>query len=93
MSGIPRFQAGIPDESQCATCGQTLSEPFGWCSNCRLAYCEACGRSHYCQPTCQAAGCLAGFCLRTVDAGLLSTKWRHPESVRKPAADQVNTVP
>ena len=93
MSGIPRFQAGIPDEPQCATCGQTLSEPFGWCSNCRLAYCEACGRSHYCQPTCQAAGCLAGFCVRAVVDGRLSTEWKRPESVRKPAADQVNTVP
>lgn len=74
--GIERAKAGIPDRVRCDVCGIDLAEPFGWCSNCAKAFCDACGRRHYCKPTCAAAGCIAGLCVRSVDNGRLSTTWR-----------------
>ena len=75
---MDRAIAGIPDNPICAGCGIALSEPFGWCSNCRAAFCAACGRKHFCKPTCQAAGCIAGLCVRQVKDGRLSLEWRKP---------------
>jgi hypothetical protein len=74
---INRQRAGIPDNPICVTCGVVLTEPFGWCSNCTLAFCDACGGQHFCLPTCQAAGCIVGFCVRRVEGGLLG-EWRRP---------------
>ena len=75
---MDRSAAGIPDSPTCASCGIALREPFGWCSNCRAAFCDACGRKHFCLPTCQAAGCIAGLCIRQVSDGRLSLEWREP---------------
>jgi hypothetical protein len=75
---MERVEAGIPDNPTCAGCGAALVEPFGWCSNCAAAYCDACAAVHFCLPSCQAAGCLAGFCVRRVEAGKLSLQWRTP---------------
>jgi hypothetical protein len=66
---------GYLEATNCAVCSVSLPEPFGWCENCRAAYCLACARQHFCLPTCQAAGCLAGLCVRLVRDGELSTSW------------------
>jgi hypothetical protein len=72
-----RVEAGIPDQVTCADCVRDLQEPFGWCSNCRAAYCLDCGEGHYCLPVCKARGCLAGFCIRTVSDGEIGP-WKVP---------------
>jgi hypothetical protein len=68
----------LPTDPVCAGCGTALSEPYGYCSNCRAAFCFACERAHYCQPGCAAAGCLAGLCVRQVKEGVLSSTWGLP---------------
>jgi len=73
-----RVLAGIPEVVHCATCGRVLSEPFGWCSQCRAAYCLECGRQHFCHETCQANGCHAGLCVRLVRNGELAATWGLP---------------
>jgi hypothetical protein len=75
---MDRREAGIPDLPICAGCGAALAEPFAWCSNCAVAFCDACARRHYCLPTCQAAGCIAGLCVRKVSNGQLSNQWPKP---------------
>jgi hypothetical protein len=77
-TGIERRSAGIPDAAVCAACGHALQEPFGWCSNCRAAYCQVCRLDHYCHEGCREAGCFAGLCVRTVDGGRLSNRWESP---------------
>jgi hypothetical protein len=61
--------------TECAVCSVLLPEPFGWCGNCRAAYCLTCAREHLCLPSCRAAGCLPGLCVRLVKDGELSTVW------------------
>ncbi|HET7056052.1 MAG TPA: hypothetical protein VFI12_06290 [Thermomicrobiales bacterium] len=78
---MDRSAAGIPDDPICAGCGVALNEPFGWCSNCSAAFCDACAATHFCLPTCQAAGCIAGLCVRRVSDGHLSLEWRKPGTV------------
>ena len=78
VRGIDRNEAGIPDEPCCASCGVKLGEPFGWCSNCREAFCANCGREHYCNEHCRTAGCFAGLCVRSVADGVLSPIWKRP---------------
>ena len=63
----------------CADCGVELAEPFGYCTNCRAAYCLTCGREHFCLPSCPAAGCRAGLCVRLVSGGVLAERWGLPE--------------
>jgi hypothetical protein len=75
---ISRSKAGIPEAPLCASCGLALQEPFGWCSNCAAAYCLDCGRSHFCKDTCEAAGCIAGLCVRRVADGRLTLRWSSP---------------
>jgi hypothetical protein len=75
-----RGPARIPEHPQCAICTIALSEPFGWCSNCSAAYCFACGRNHFCMESCLTSGCLAGFCVRVVNKGVLAATWGLPES-------------
>ena len=70
----------LPREPVCAECGSALTEPYGYCSNCRIALCFDCGRGHYCTSTCAASGCLVGLCVRQVRGGVLSTTWGLPES-------------
>lgn len=77
-TGQPRAAAQIPADATCASCGQALSEPFGWCSSCREAYCIACGRHHFCTVTCEQHGCHAGLCVRLVSGGRLSADWGLP---------------
>src|SRR5262245_35257190 len=48
QTGIDRRAAGIPEGPNCAGCGVELDEPFGWCSNCRAAFCANCGDQHFC---------------------------------------------
>lgn len=61
--------SGSSDAPACAACAQELQEPYGWCENCREAFCAACGPAHFCMPTCRAAGCHAGLCVRLVRNG------------------------
>jgi hypothetical protein len=62
--------------AQCAICGQELHEPFGWCENCRATLCPTCGAEHFCMPTCRAAGCHAGLCVRLVrDGAVAPNSW------------------
>jgi hypothetical protein len=82
LMGIDRRAAGIPDAPRCADCGVGLEEPFGWCSNCRAAFCAACGDQHFCMERCKAAGCIAGLCVRDVNDGVLSLEWKRPGSPR-----------
>ena len=70
----------LPREPVCAGCGAALSEPYGWCSGCRAAYCFPCGRRHFCTPACPANGCIAGLCVRLVENGTLSASWGLPDS-------------
>jgi hypothetical protein len=77
-----RPATGYLAATDCAVCGDALPEPFGWCENCRAAYCLACARGHFCRPTCQAAGCLAGLCVRLISNGELSTTWGVPEDLQ-----------
>jgi hypothetical protein len=77
--GTDRRVAGIPENPVCANCGVTLDEPFGWCSMCVAAYCQECRRAHYCHEGCQASGCIAGLCVRTVENGVLGG-WRKVDS-------------
>jgi hypothetical protein len=69
----------LPDASVCDGCGIALAEPYGWCFNCRAAYCLPCGRRHYCTPACPANGCIAGLCVRLVEGGVLSETWGLPD--------------
>lgn len=69
----------LPSAPDCAVCGTSLGEPFGWCGGCREAYCVPCGRAHYCTPSCPDNGCLAGLCVREVAGGRLSERWGLPE--------------
>ena len=78
IQGTPRERAGIPDRPRCSACAAALSEPFGWCSTCRAAYCLTCGRRHFCTPGCPANGCIAGLCVRLVHGGLLADEWGLP---------------
>ena len=60
----------------CSVCTRNLQEPFGWCANCRAAFCAECGAAHYCMPTCRAAGCHAGLCVRLVrDGAVVPNSW------------------
>jgi hypothetical protein len=70
----------LPESPICAECGLALTEPYGWCSNCRAAYCFPCGRQHFCTPSCPANGCMAGLCVREVKGGVLSPAWGLPPS-------------
>jgi hypothetical protein len=74
-----RTEIELPTEPVCAGCDVALAEPYGYCSNCRVAYCFACGRGHYCTAGCAAAGCLAGLCVREVRGGVLSSTWGLPK--------------
>ena len=76
--GLP-VAPDLPDVAECAACGAPLAERYGWCGNCRAAYCFPCGRSHYCTPSCPANGCHAGLCVREVRAGVLSHRWGLPD--------------
>jgi hypothetical protein len=67
--------------TNCAVCGVVLPKPFGWCGNCREAYCLDCARQHFCLPTCQASGCFAGLCVRLVSNGELSATWGIPDDL------------
>lgn len=69
----------IPADPVCTDCGTALVEPFGWCGNCRAAYCFGCGRSHFCSPGCPVNGCLAGLCVRAVEDGRISERWGLPD--------------
>jgi hypothetical protein len=68
----------LPEDPCCETCGIALAEPYGWCTNCRAAYCLSCGRRHFCTPACPANGCLAGLCVRMVEHGVLAETWGLP---------------
>ena len=74
-----RREPELPVDPACAGCGARLAEPYGWCGNCRAAYCVPCGRSHYCLPSCRQQGCHAGLCARLVSGGVLATTWGLPD--------------
>ena len=74
-----RRESDLPTDPVCADCGASLTEPYGYCSNCLAAFCFACGRRHYCLPRCPQAGCRAGLCVRVVAGGVLSNTWGLPE--------------
>jgi len=66
----------LPRHPVCTGCAVPLAEPYGWCANCRAAYCPACGAGHYCTATCPTAGCHAGLCVRLVrDGQVLRDSW------------------
>ena len=75
---VSRNVAVLSESSACAVCGVALAEPFGWCGNCRAAYCLPCGRGHYCTSACPANGCHAGLCVRLVKDGVLAGTWGLP---------------
>lgn len=62
----------------CGACGAAVGDRFGWCAGCRLALCFACGRRHFCRPSCPESGCIAGLCVREVRGGVLSERWGLP---------------
>jgi len=64
--------------THCAACHDSLAESHGWCGNCRVALCLACGRDHFCTAACPSRGCLAGLCVREVRDGVLSERWGLP---------------
>ncbi len=71
-----REDPGLPADPVCAGCRLPLTEPYGWCANCREAFCPDCGHAHYCMPTCPSAGCHPGLCVRLVRAGaILPNSW------------------
>jgi hypothetical protein len=72
----PRHE--IPVAPECVECKMGLEHVFGWCAGCRQAFCFPCGRRHFCHPTCEGNGCLAGYCVREVRDGLLSPRWGLP---------------
>jgi hypothetical protein len=74
-----RHRPDLPADPVCAGCGVALAEPFGYCGNCRAAYCLACGRGHFCLPSCPASGCKAGLCVRLVSGGVLAETWGLPK--------------
>lgn len=65
----------------CRDCGAALTEPFGWCSTCRAAYCLECGRAHFCMPSCAGTGCHAGLCVRLFSGGVLAEAWGLPSDI------------
>jgi hypothetical protein len=77
---LRRREIELPTQPVCAGCNAALTEPYGYCSNCRVAFCFACGRGHYCLPGCAESGCLAGLCVRQVKDGVLSSTWGLPAS-------------
>ena len=76
--GSDRGELELPEDPVCHGCGLSLSEPYGYCGTCRAAFCFACGRRHYCLPSCRAAGCRAGLCVRVVAGGVLAKTWGLP---------------
>ena len=68
----------LPEDPVCADCGRPLTEPYGYCGNCRATYCFACGRAHYCTPSCPELGCRPGLCVRLVSGGVLAKTWGLP---------------
>jgi hypothetical protein len=68
----------IPVSPFCVDCGVILKEPFGWCSRCKAAFCFPCGHRHFCTLQCPRNGCHAGYCVREVRAGVLSSTWGLP---------------
>jgi hypothetical protein len=82
-----RWRRPEPPQSvaACASCGVAIADRFGWCGGCRLAVCFACGRRHFCRPSCQVNGCIAGLCVREVRDGALSDRWGLPPD--DPAGD------
>jgi hypothetical protein len=69
----------LPLRPTCAGCGLALGDRYGWCGNCRAAYCFACGRAHFCTAGCPTNGCLAGLCVRAVEDRRLSERWGLPD--------------
>ena len=61
----------FPNQTDCAACGDTIEQPYGYCSNCDAFYCATCAAGHYCTPSCAANGCFAGLCVRVVRDGKL----------------------
>ncbi|HEU0115575.1 MAG TPA: hypothetical protein VFQ80_12905 [Thermomicrobiales bacterium] len=68
----------VAPNPHCAACGAPLTDRFGWCGNCRVALCLACGRAHFCAPSCAAAGCFAGLCVRLIEGGRVASTWGLP---------------
>ena len=73
-----RREPDLPTDPVCAVCATALTEPYGYCGNCRAAFCFPCGRAHFCLPSCRESGCLAGLCVRVVSGGVLSRTWGLP---------------
>jgi hypothetical protein len=69
----------LPGIVSCHDCAVVLAEPYGWCSNCSVAYCYPCARQHFCLPSCAEAGCIAGRCVRVHSAGELAAEWGVPD--------------
>lgn len=69
----------VPTTRPCAECGAELAEPYGWCGNCRAAYCFPCGRGHFCTAGCVTSGCHAGLCVCVFERGRLSDSWGLPD--------------
>ena len=61
----------FPNQTDCAACGESIEQPYGYCSNCDACYCTACAAGHFCTPACAANGCFAGLCVRVVREGKL----------------------
>ena len=74
-----RAAPALPADPDCASCGTRLTEPYGYCTNCRAAYCLPCGRGHFCTPSCPELGCRAGLCVRLVAGGALAATWGLPD--------------
>lgn len=72
------MRASFESTTHCAVCGSELAGQYGWCGGCAVALCLACGREHYCRPSCPANGCMKGLCVRLVSAGKLSDEWGLP---------------
>jgi hypothetical protein len=75
------------EQRACDQCGQALGEPFAHCGNCQEDYCLGCGSHHFCMPSCQANGCIAGLCVRLVINGQRSSKWGVPRELLGSAPD------
>ncbi|MDP9469127.1 MAG: hypothetical protein M3Q71_00450 [Chloroflexota bacterium] len=79
VEATKRRRGTLPAHPRCAGCGTALGVRFGWCGNCRAAYCFGCGRAHFCTPSCPAGGCHAGLCVRLATNGVLSETWGLPD--------------
>lgn len=67
----------MPAEARCTVCDKPLDLlRHARCDVCKGAlFCIDCGRRHLCTARCASSGCIAGFCVHLVRAGVVDPRY------------------